>query len=67
MDKKGLAGRKWPETLLAPLKFLKLAWQSEIASLKHEKFRSFRKRRPPSGHFLKAGGVDSWLFSGFSR
>jgi hypothetical protein len=46
----------------APLKFLKLAWQSEIASLKHEKFRSFRDRRPPSGHFLKAEGSITGFF-----
>jgi hypothetical protein len=51
----------------APLKFLKLAWQSEIASLKHEKFRSFRERRIPSGHFLKARGGDEQLFSIFNQ
>jgi hypothetical protein len=52
---------------LAPLKFLKLAWQSEIASLGHEKFRSFRDFGTPGGHFLKAEGIDDRLFSSFGR
>jgi hypothetical protein len=41
----------------ALLKFLKLAWQSEIALLKHEKFQPFRVGGRPGGHFFKAERV----------
>jgi hypothetical protein len=64
MDEKGLAGRKCPEAFFRSTEISQTL--PTAVGIKHEKFRSFRERRPPGGHFLKAGESIS-DFSSVSR
>ena len=62
MDKKGLAGRKWPEDrrrYTAQRLLPRFAQGAEISrtppkafGVRHEKFRAFRVLGPPNGHII---------------
>ena len=57
MDEKGLAGRKWPELPARSTEIYQT--HPPFVGLRQDKFRSFRERGSPGGHFLKAGGRQS--------
>jgi hypothetical protein len=57
MDEKGLAGRKWPEPPVRSTEIYRT--RPPFVGLRQDKFRSFRERGSPGGHFLKAGGRPS--------